>query len=153
MCPKRNFRDMIIIFQALTTLAMLLIAMKATKNLVSVPLVLKNDTKQNKQVLKVGTFLGMPVNIFFSKLEKYETVIYKNLTGGWYSQGGFVFVFSRWVFTARKRSCGKVMFLHLPVILFTQGSSTIPLPSCTRRPSDQTPTPDQTLPPLGPDRS
>ena len=62
-------------FQALTTLAMLLIAMKATKNLVSVPLVLKNDTKQNKQVLKVGTFLGMPVNIFFSKLEKYETVI------------------------------------------------------------------------------
>ena len=44
---------------------MLLIAMKATKNLVSVPLVLKNDTPQNKQVLKVGTFLGMPVNIFF----------------------------------------------------------------------------------------
>ena len=38
---------------------MLLIAMKATKNLVSVPLVL-----------------------YFSKFEKYETVIYEDLTGG-----------------------------------------------------------------------
>ncbi len=49
-----------LVLQALTTLGAILIAMKATKNLVSVPLVLKNDTR-NEEVLKVGTFLGLPV--------------------------------------------------------------------------------------------
>ena len=83
-------------FQALTTLAMLLIAMKATKNLVSVPLVLKNDTKQNKQVLKVGTFLGMPVNIFLPSLRNMKRLFRKALCTGSlcsYFQGGFVDAF------------------------------------------------------------
>ena len=56
-----SITEEVFLLQALVTLSLLLIAMKATKNLVSVPLVLKNDTKNN-QVLKVPTFLGMPVS-------------------------------------------------------------------------------------------
>ena len=54
------------------------------------------------------------------------------------------------IFTARKRSCGKVMFLHLSVILFTGGC----IPGCNGglcTPPRQTPPPRKTPSPQIPD--
>ena len=105
-------------FQALTTLAMLLIAMKATKNLVSVPLVLKNDTKQNKQVLKVGTFLGMPVNIFFLSLRNMKRLFTKTsqvVNVGILRVDLCLYFQDEFLLPQTKL---REMFLHLPVILF-----------------------------------